>query len=194
MNPPRKISEVGLYKPVWREINRVIDYITAITLKGGRGIQFTTSVNGTTAVVEAAGSGGAVIRAFQIQSIENDFYTCLAWNGTTTEGEEVYIARPPEHMVSNWHGRSIQYQSDGDNFTATYAQISATKRTKTVNGTAEVQILTPLFSHSPKPIIYAVEVSGVITAGDSNEPVTDPNDEPITLIDKNLEGRAWTKN
>jgi hypothetical protein len=189
--PPRKQSETGLYAPVWRELNRVIDYMREISPTGGRNISERRTLNGTLTTTEPAISRGVELKAYQIVSIENDFYSCLAWTGSATTGDEVYIARPFEHMVSNWNGRSIAYDSDGDAFTATYSYTSATKRTKTIAGTAETQVLTPYFMASDQ-LIYAMKFSGVITVGAAFTPLTDPNDNPITLVDMNRDGRAWT--
>ena len=148
---------------------------------------------GKTLDIPSVRGGGGVVRQFRLVSIQNDFYSCVRWDGTTAGEEEVYIARPFEHRYSNFHGQVIAYSSDGDVFNASFSYTSATKRTKTINGTAEEQVLTPLFK-SDFTIIYAMECSETITVGPSNTPLTDPNDAPITLLDLNLDGRAWTKN
>lgn len=191
MSIPRKQREVGLYRPVWQEFNRVIDYLHSLTINSGRGIKVTRGVNGTTISADIPKQNAKGVRQFRLVSIQNDFYTCKEWDGQAEFGDEVYIARPFEHRVSNFNGQSIAYNSDGDSFTATYSYTSATKRTKTISGTAETQVLIPLFK-TGFTIIYAMEVAFPITVGPSNTPLTDPNDEPITLIEWQSE-RAWTK-
>jgi hypothetical protein len=94
--------------------------------------------------------------------------------------------------VSNFSGQTIAYSSDGDSFSATYAYTSSTKRKKTIAGVAETQVLIPLFK-TDFTIIYASEVDFQLTAGPEFTPLTDPNDEPITLLDLNVDGRAWAK-
>ncbi len=190
---PRKIPEIGLYRPVWAEFNRLIEYVREISPVGGRGINVNRKANGTTFTADIPrASAGASVQQYRLVSIENDFYSCKKWTGTAETGDEIYIARPFEHMVSNWNGQSIVYSSDGDAFTATYTYTSATKRTKTIAGVAEIQVLTPYFK-SANQLIFAIELSGKITSGPSYTPLTDPNDAPITLIDLNRDGRAWTK-
>jgi hypothetical protein len=155
-------------------------------------IRVSESTHGTTLSLRNKGGSGSAIRQFRIKTIQNDFYTCRAWNGTTEGDDDVYIARPFEHRVSTFNNRSIDYSSDGDVFTATYTYASATKRTKTVSGTAETQVLVPYFK-ADFHLIYAVAVSDALTVGASNTALTDPNDNPITLLDLNVDGRAWAK-
>lgn len=191
MQPPRKQPETGLYAPVWAEMNRLIDYVRSITIYSGRGLRLTRGVNGTTLSAEFP-SRESGVQQFRLESIQNDFYTCRKWNGTEVVGNEVYIARPFTHRVSNFNGQTIAYNSDGDAFSASYTYASATKRTKTIAGAAETQVLIPLFK-TGFDLIYAVKCDQPLTAGPANTPITDPNDSPITLLDLNLEGRAWSK-
>lgn len=188
---PRKERESGLYAPVWEKINGLVDYLRAITPRGGRGVKVTTGINGTTFVADIDNRSGATLRQFRINSIQNDFYTCHEWSGTEEIGEEVYIARPFTHRVSNFHGQTISFDSDGDSFSATYSYSSPTKRTKTISGVAETQVLIPLFK-ADFDIIYAMECDQTLTAGPSNTPITDPNEDPITLVEVLGEGRAWS--
>jgi hypothetical protein len=192
-SPPRKISERGMFRPVWQEFNRLIDYVREIAVVGGRNVEITRTINGTLIVPQAVKSGGdSTIRQYRIKSIQNDFYTCRTWNGSEEGTTDISIARPFEHRVSNFNGQSVAYSSDGDVFTATYSYTSATKRTKTVSGVAETQVLVPYFK-TDFHLIYAVNVSAPLTAGPSNTPITDTNDNPITLLDLNVDGRAWAK-
>lgn len=190
---PRKINETGLYRPVWEELNRIIAYLREISPVAGRGMQVKRQVNGTLfSVQETPRQNQVEIRQYRIESIQNDFYAAKLWTGTAVSGGELYIARPFEHRLSNFDGRTIAYSSDGDAFSASYSYSSATKRVKTVAGVAETQVLTPYFLPENQ-LIYAVEVKEVITVGAAFTPLTDPNDEPITLLDLNVDGRAWTK-
>lgn len=190
--PPRKIPETGLYGPVWAEFNRMIDYIREISPVAGRGMKLSRNTNGTLFTVEQGRLATVGIRQYRLVSTQNDFHTCNAWDGTTAAEGEIYIARPFEHRAGNFHLQTIAYSSDGDVFNASFNYASPTKRTKTINGTAEEQVLTPLYK-SDFTIIYAIECLDPITVGPSNTPLTDPNDQVITLLDLNLDGRAWTK-
>jgi len=193
--PPRKESETGLYAPVWKKINQLIDYVREISVVHGRNVRLTRTMNGTLLTGEAvAESGGAEVQQLRLKSIENDFYTCRSWNGTTEGSTDIYVARPFQHRVTNFDGQSIAYSSDGDAFTATFAYTSTTKRTKTISGTAETQVLIPYFK-TDFDLIYAIDVGQTITirSGAGYATLTDPNDAPITLIDLNVDGRAWAK-
>jgi hypothetical protein len=192
VNLPKKKRTTGLYGPVQEDLNFIIDYLRSITIGKCRGVRAVQGVNGTTLSIDQAATKPKQIRQFRVNSIENDFYTCHEWDGTTAGAEEVYIARPFEHRVSNFSGQTIAYSSDGDSFSATYAYTSSTKRTKTIAGVAETQVLIPLFK-TDFTIIYASEVDFQLTAGPEFTPLTDPNDEPITLLDLNVDGRAWAK-
>lgn len=50
--PPRKQTESGLYAPVWREFNKLIDYVREISITGSRNVRVSRSLNGTTLVGE----------------------------------------------------------------------------------------------------------------------------------------------
>lgn len=194
-SPPRKIAERGLFRPVWIELNKVIDFTREIAVTSVRNIQKTRTLNGTLLVSEAiAQDTGAKIQQLLLKSIENDFYTCRSWDGETEGDTDIFVARPFGHRYTNFHGQSIAWSSDGDSFTATYDYISATKRTKTINGTAETQVLIPYFK-SDFDLIYAITVKEPITirSGTGYTRLLDPNDRPIKLLDLNVEGRAWAK-
>lgn len=150
------------------------------------------SSHGATLSIRGSSGGSSEVRQFRLVSIQNDFYSARLWDGEQEVGEEVYIARPFEHRVSDFDGRSIAYSSDGDAFTATFDYSSPTKRTKTIGTTVETQVLTPYFKDDFH-LIYAVEVRESIKVGAAYTPLTDPNEQPISLLDLNVDGRAWTK-
>lgn len=55
--PPRKETESGLYAPVWRKINQLIDYMREISVVHGRNVRVTKTMNGTLLLGDAqAGS------------------------------------------------------------------------------------------------------------------------------------------
>lgn len=182
-----------MFRPVWVEFNRLVDYCREIAIVGGRNIHRTRTINGTLLVPEAVqSSAGTTVDQYRIKSVENDFYTCRSWNGSEEGTSEVYVARPFEHRVTQFNGRTIAFSSDGDAFSATYAYTSTTKRTKTVGTDAETQVLVPYIKNDFH-LIYVVRVSQPLTAGEANTPITDPNGSAIKLLDLNVDGRAWAK-
>lgn len=173
-------------------MNKLRAFCKSIALVEGVGYRLKRTQHGTSLDIESSRGGGASVRQFLLVSIQNDFYTCYEWDGTAAGTEEIYIARPFNHRVSNFHLRTIEYNSDGDSYSATYSYSSATKRTVTIGGVAETQVLIPHFK-TGFDIIYATESEQSITAGPLNATVTDPNDAPISLLDLNLDGRSWAK-
>lgn len=173
--------------------NKLLRACISHSLVESADLALSEGTHGTTARVRInPGGGGSTVNQYRPKSIENDFYTCRLWNGTTEGTEDVFIARPFEHRVSDWDGRSLAYNSDGDSFTAVYAYSSATKRTKTIAGTAETQVLVPYFK-TDFDLIYAIRVNQSITVGAGFSVLTDPNGDPIRLLDLNVAGRAWAK-
>lgn len=174
-------------------LNKFLRKCRAAEIVDSEDIVVSESTHGTTLRIrKPVGGSGSAIRQYRIKSVENDFYTCRTWNGSTEGTTDVFIARPFQHRVSDFNGRSIAYSSDGDSFTASFAYDSPTKRTKTINGTAETQVIIPYFKND-FDIIYAVTVSEPIKVGASFTSLTDPNENPVTLLDLNVDGRAWAK-
>lgn len=194
-SPPRKIPEVGLFRQVWQKLNETNEYLRQTRSIGGRNIAQRRTLNGTLTVAEAtAGDAGSEIIQLRLKTIQNDFYTCRSWDGQTEGTTDIFVARPFGHRVTNFNGQSIAWSSDGDSFTASYSYSSTTKRTKTISGVAETQVLVPYFK-ADFDLIYAVEVKQLITirSGAGYATLTDPNNVPIRLLDLNVEGRAWAK-
>ena len=57
--PPRKESETGLYAPVWRKINQMLDYMREISVVNGRDVRVSRTMNGTLLLGSAKGEKGA---------------------------------------------------------------------------------------------------------------------------------------
>ena len=55
--PPRKESETGLYAPVWRKINQMIDYMREISVVNGRDVRVSRTMNGTLLLGSGTGKG-----------------------------------------------------------------------------------------------------------------------------------------
>ncbi len=182
--PPRKESETGLYAPVWRKINQLIDYMREISVVNGRDVRVSRTMNGTLLLGSATVQGsGSTLKHYRVKSIEGDFMTCREYDGTTEGATDIYIARDPELRRSRFEGQSIAYNSDGDSFTATYTYSSNTKRVKTVSGVAETQVIVPY---------YKTDFTVILAAESENKSgVTDPDENDIYLVE--VTQRAWAK-
>ncbi len=181
---PRKENPTGLYAPVWRKINELIDYIREISVVNGRNVRTSRTLNGTllVGVPESLGAGSTV-KQYRLKSIEVDFMTCREWDGATEGTQDVHVARSPELRGSPFDGNTIAYSSDGDSFSASYVYSSNTKRVKTISGEAETQVIIPY---------YKDDFSVIIGAESENKTgVTDPDGNDIYIVE--ITQRAWAK-
>jgi len=193
--PPRKQTESGLYAPVWREFNKLIDYVREISITGSRNVRVSRSLNGTTLVGVPESSGaGTTLKHYRLKSISQDYLVCREWGGSGTVANDgssdIYIARDPELRRTSFDGKSIAYSSDGDSFTATFAYSSNTKRAKTVSGVAETQVIIPYYvidsatTNNNSTIILAAE-------SENKTGVQDASGNDIYLVE--ITQRAWAK-
>lgn len=192
---PRKQIESGLYAPVWREFNKLIDYVREISITGGRNVRVSRSLNGTTlSGIPESGATGTTLKHYRLRSIEADYLVCREWGGdgtTANDGtRDIYIARDPELRRTQFDNKSIAYSSDGDSFTATFAYSSNTKRTKTVSGTPEIQVIIPYYvidsatTENKSTIILAAE-------SENKTGIENPSGNDIYLVE--ITQRAWAK-
>ena len=130
-----------------------------------------------------AGGGGTFLRRLRLKEVGNDYLRCRSLDGTTEGTTDLYVARSFELRRTPFDAQTIAYSADGDVFSATFAYTSATKRTKTISGVAEVQVIVPY---------YKVDFSEIM-AIKSNEAtgLLDPAGAPIVLME--LTQRAWAK-
>jgi len=175
-----------MYAPVWRKINQLIDYVRETSVVNGRDVRLTRTMNGTLLKGEAsekAECGKA--RQLRVKEIGADWLRCRTCNGsyeTTEDGTvDIYVARDPELRRTFFDGKTIEFSSDGDSFSASYTYTSATKRTKTISGTAETQVIVPY---------YKIDLT-IILAKKADTGVDDPNGTPIGLVE--ITQRAWAK-
>lgn len=176
--PPRKESETGLYGPVWKKINQLIDYVREISVVNGRNVRLTRTMNGTMLLGESAPevqeATPGVIKQFRVKVVGDDSMTCVEWDGTT-EGSQETILKPYLLRRTPFDGQtfSISTERIPATISVTYNYSSATKRTATSGGVVETQVIIPRFAVND--IIYAMNCED---AGDQ-------------LIDINADGRAW---
>ena len=188
MNAPNEPTGSGA-EVSW--LRKLLRYCRSNEVVDSSDIRVSRGSHGTTLQLanRISPQSNATLRQFVLKEVMEDVYWCheLKGTGTTAQAgaEDFYIARPFTHRRTPFHNRSIVYNSDGDEFTATYSYESNTKRTKTVGGVAEVQIIIPLFK-TDFDVIYAMEC-------EQSTGLLDPDGEPVTLVEVMGEGRAWTK-
>ena len=174
--PPRKISETGLYRPVWREFNRLIDYVREISPVGGRNIRQTRTMNGTLTLADAVsqtpGEPGSISK-YTIAVIHDDYWE--ADDGSL-------IAKPWRLRRTPFDGQSITFDDEnGGTYTVTYNYTTSIKRTATIGSTfTELQVVIPRMKVDFDHVYAMVSDNGTGLTG-------------IDLIDINADGRAWAR-
>jgi hypothetical protein len=167
-----------LFRDVWRETNKIIDYIREISPVAGRGVIVSRTANGTLLHADAAAEAGSKVQQFKLKEVFGDYIRCHSWDGTTEGQPDVFIAKPFRLRRDPFDQQTIVF----DDYTASFSYTNNTKRTSTIDGVAEEQVVVPHY----KPdldIIYAIDCDGLA--------ITTNDDEPISMIDLNLDGRAW---
>lgn len=183
---PRKQSESGLFADVWKEYNRLLDYIKEISPKSGFGIRTNRTMNGTVVAISSKNiAAGSFLNQYRLKEVLNDYLRCRSWNGTSEGSTDVYIAKSFRLRRTPFDNLTISFDSDGESYSASYVYSSATKRTVTISGTAEVQIVIPRFKVD-FDLIYAMEV-------EESTGLVNSAGKAITIIDINADGRAWAK-
>ena len=153
------------------------------TLPGTHG----TSLELTT----SARASGSVLNQYIVQEVFGDYLRCNSWNynadGVGVAGTvDILIARPWRERQSKFDGLSINFDTDGDVYTASYSYLSPTRRVVTISGVVETQVVVPSYK-TGFDIIYAMksqEVTGVENEDDESA---------IMLVDINADGRAWAR-
>lgn len=185
MQPPDELRDSS--RPSnW--LNKLLAFARSCQIVEGIGYRINRSHRGTSLEILPGKGGGSTLKHYRVKSIEGDFMTCREWGGSMTNTAldgttDIYIARDPELRRSAFEGQSIAYNSDGDSFTATYTYTSNTKRTKTVAGTAETQVIIPYYKTDFTVILAAESANGT--------GVNDPDDNEIRLVE--VTQRAWAK-
>lgn len=170
--------EVGLYRKVWQQFNRLLEYVDEISPKQGHGVKTNRSPNGTMISVDAVPDTGSEIQQFKLKSVQGDYITCRSWNGTSEGSSDVFIAKPFRLRRDPFDQQTIVFPT----YTASYSYTNNTQRTETISGVNEEQVVIPVFNPN-FDIIYAIDCDGLN--------ISTVDDEPISLIDLNLDGRAW---
>jgi len=178
--PPRKRAEVGIFKEVWKETNRILDYAREISATGGRGVRVNRNVNGTFLTADipiAKPSQPGTVRAYSLVSVGNDTCTCT----DTETGESVQIAKPIRLRRTGWHGQTVTLNDgNGASYQASFNYLSAVKRTVQIGSYIEYQVIVPGYQPGVDIIFASISENGTGLDG-------------VDLIDLNTEGRAWAR-
>lgn len=181
MQPPDELRD-GSRGANW--LNKLLAFVKSTRLVEGVGYELNQTTRGVSLVIRP-GKGGGGSQLFRVKEIGADWLRCRTCDGTDTtenDGEtDIYVARDPELRRTRFDGKTIAYSSDGDSFSAVFAYTSATRRTKTISGTAETQVIIPY---------YKTDLT-IITAVRASTGVTNPEGGEIGW--QELTQRAWAK-
>lgn len=110
---------------------------------------------------------------FRYKSQTSDYLVCRAYSGGTESETDTHIAKPPKLRFS-------VTSATVDSTTISYSSYSTTNQTRvaTAGAVSEIQIITPRYL-----------VNDIIFAASSSYTGV----EDVTLIDMNMDGRAWAR-
>lgn len=139
--------------------------------------------------------GGANVRLLMVYDIGVDYLVCRTFSGSTIGATDILVALPYKLRRTPFHNQSIvmHVENPSSNPTVSYVYNSNTRRAATTLGQTEQQIIVPRYraiaqmpSGNLGDHIFAVDVdqSGVVNPSDLT---------PITLLDLNVDGRAWSR-
>lgn len=177
----------GRFRALYGEINRIKKALRQLQPISSLNILTGVTGNGTYREgLPTRGGGAAKLNQYRLKEMFGDFYRCRKLDGAVEDTEDVFIAKPWRLRRSTTEGKTIHFDTgDEAAFDAHYSFTTNTKRTVTIGGASEVQIVIPRFKLD-FDIIYAIE-------SEDDLGLTDTNLEPITLIDINADGRAWAQ-
>lgn len=183
---PHKKRESGLFKEVWRAYNELVDFCREIApLQSGRGVKVTRTSNGTLlqADIPEVSGGSGVVKQFLVKSVQDDYITCVEFDGTNETGGSVLVAKPFNLRRTGWHGVTVNYTLEGypsspGTLAITYSMTSAVYRTATIGSSVEHQVIIPRYVPN-KSVIFASQ--------SENETGVDAAE----WQDLNVDGRAW---
>lgn len=118
-----------MFRPVWVEFNRLIEYVREISPVGGRNIQQTRGVNGTLTIATPTvkGEAGNPIQRFLVvaDGEGDDHISCRKQDAAGDPiGETIFIAKPRMLRVGVWNGLTIgdwTYSGTKEERLATYS-------------------------------------------------------------------------
>jgi hypothetical protein len=178
MDYPNPVTPNG-FLASW--LNRFRAAATANRLLSGPGYKVRETAQGTTLDIEK-GAGGSKIQTFKYKSMQGDYLVCRSWDGTTEGASDVYVGKATKlrHSITSEtiDGTAYAYSA--------YSLTAQTRVSTPAGGAAENQIVVPRYLAND--IIYAMAGRTFLAAVG-----TPPNTTQITLMDLNIDGRAWSE-
>jgi len=145
----------------------------------GRGYRIRETPDGTFLELIPGGGSGAIVSMYKFVSMDSEHIVCHTWDGETEGTDPVRIAKP-------WNLRhSIVSQTiDGVAVTFSAYSTSAQTRLATSGGESETQVMVPRYLTTSR--IWAVTAPTDVDLGTEEEP------DVLTLLDLNIDGRAYS--
>lgn len=182
----QRYPETGLFKDVYRAINRLIDDLNYLKLNPGINTQIHRSPWGS---YVKGNSGGTTTTTstdvdwFSVRTVEDDYLDCFRMdaNGVLIEDEKVKVAKPTNLRKSVWNGNSFGVEL--------YSGISGTSQSRGVFWTdiglgGTQTLMEPYILGS---IIYAIRLdtkTGLIVG-------MSPDLEQVKYLDLNIDARRF---
>lgn len=116
-------------------------------------------------------SAVAPVQMLRLKSIQADYLTCRTWDGTTEGSTDILVAK-------SYKLRNSIVSAVIDGVTVTYAYPDTVTRTATISGSNETQVIVPRYLVNDLILGMTVGYTGVTA---------------VTVIDLNLDGRAWSR-
>lgn len=113
----------------------------------------------------------APVQMLRLKSIQADYLTCRTWDGTTEGSTDILVAK-------SYKLRNAIVSAVIDGVTVTYAYPDTVTRTATISGSNETQVIVPRYLVNDLILGMTVGYTGVTS---------------VTIIDLNLDGRAWSR-
>lgn|SRR5205809_858770 len=133
------------------------------------------------------------IKQYLLIAVHEDHLNCYEMLRDGYGTELVYIAKPHGLRKSPWDNHTVDgevYEVDDDD---------STKRTASTGGATEAQRVVPYYVEGFS-VIYAAEIGDSLNLqvetdpGDPDAiPPIEATEEEITLVDLNVDGRAWAR-
>ena len=169
-NPPSGVSREASW------FRKLLSACVANRIVSGVRYKVRRTTKGTALEIDF-GAGGVSVSRYRFKSMSADYMICHTWNGTTEGTEDVKIAKSSKLRFS-----ITDETVDGLAITYSSYSTSAQTRIATATGITETQIIVPRFLVDD--IIFVVTTStGVFK---------DVPPVEITLLDLNIDGRAWS--
>lgn len=180
MNLPEKLPESGKYAGLFRWLNQLREAVTTLRPLPSHNVSVTHTRVGTAYVSTKGSDTTEAITWLLLHEVKDDYLICHSWDGETEGEDPVYVAKNPK-LQNN----VTEEELDGVDYEYTYTTTGAHKyveriSTNTDTSTTETQRIVPRYI-----------VGDEIRAISSKTGIETEDAEPISLIDLNLDARAW---